>query len=96
MPGPFRGALRSLMTGGSNGSVQSMTGSGNWIYIVVIVVLLVIGIVLIALTIREYTLLKKKQPGIGDSHGEPGRKIDNGYVDTESVVRSCRAAGGLY
>jgi len=61
MPGPFRGALRSLMPGGNNGSVQSMTGSINWIYIVVIVVLLAIGIVLIALTIREYTLLKKKK-----------------------------------
>ena len=60
MPGPFRGALRGLMPGGS-GSAQSMLGSINWIYIAVIVVLVVIGIVLIALTIREYTLLKKKK-----------------------------------
>ncbi len=60
MPGPFRGALRGLMPGGSNGSAQSMMGSINWIYIVVILVLVVVGIVLIALTIREFNLLKKK------------------------------------
>lgn len=43
------------------GTIQSITGSGNWIYIAGIAVLLVIVIVLIALTIREYNLQKKKK-----------------------------------
>ncbi len=46
------------------GTMQSMMGSGNWIYIAIIIVLLIIGIVLVALTIREYNRQKKnkKQP----------------------------------
>ena len=43
------------------GSIQSMMGPGNWIYIVGIAVLLVVIIVLVVLTIREYYLLKRNK-----------------------------------
>ncbi len=43
------------------GTIQSMMNSGNWIYIAAIAVLVVIGIVLIALTIREYQRQKKNK-----------------------------------
>jgi hypothetical protein len=46
---------------GSGGSIQSMIGSGNWVYIAGIAVLLVIVIVLVVLTIREYRLQKQKK-----------------------------------
>ncbi len=52
------GAPVKMQFGG--GTIQSMMGSGNWIYIAGIAVLLIIGIVLVVLTIREYNLLKKK------------------------------------
>ena len=46
---------------GGGGSVQSMMGSGNWIYIAGIAVLLVVIIVLVVLTIREYRQQKQKK-----------------------------------
>jgi uncharacterized membrane protein YcjF (UPF0283 family) len=46
---------------GAGGLIKSATNSSNWMYTAAIAVLLVIGIVLVALVIREYRFQKKSK-----------------------------------
>ena len=54
---PFGGAFRGM---GAGAVLSVFNDTSNWIYLAAIVVLLLIGIVLIGLVIREYRLQKKK------------------------------------
>lgn len=51
----------AFRTGGSGGIVSTISDPSNWIYLAAIAVLLIAGVVLIALVLREFKLRKKNK-----------------------------------